>query len=68
MTPKLTILEILRKHFDHAPRGAKTRCAEAVGVSQKDFSRWLAGVTTPSGDYAVQLLQHLNELRHYKKQ
>ena len=65
MTPKLTINEILRKHFDKAPYGSKIKCAREVDVSQKDFSRWLSGVTTPGGDYAVRLLQYLGELKNY---
>jgi plasmid maintenance system antidote protein VapI len=65
MTKQLTINEILRKHFDGAPYGSRIACARELDVSQKDFSRWLSGVTTPSGNYAVRLLQYLGELKNY---
>lgn len=65
MTTQLTIKEILEKHLVKAPRGTISRCAKELGVEHKHVARWLSGVCTPSGDYAVRLLQHFGELKNY---
>lgn len=65
MTTQLTIKAILEKHLVKAPRGTISHCAKELGVEYKHVARWLSGVCTPSGDYAVKLLQHFGELKNY---
>ena len=67
MTPKLTISQLLKKHFPTGSQYGQGKAASVqLGCSQKQFSRWYSGATQPNSGATIEILRRINELRNYK--
>ncbi len=67
MQPKLTISDLLKKHFGtEKPYGSIQTNAAKLGIKPKQFGVWYSGVATPNSDTTILLLRRMGELANYK--
>jgi len=66
MTQRLSIAELLRKNYPCSAYGDLKRNASTLGVTEKQFSRWMKDETRPNSEQTISLLDKMKMLKEVK--